>query len=202
MSSYLHLDCLLEYFYSGRVEFKCGGVWYTQKWVCRKHGFSYLFGWFMEEIVRFRLIVEKNRKCNLSTLRGMIRGCMKTWKTFGKTQERPSRDWARRGSKKMKISSPAGNRRAEARAGGRPWSETRSPTLRDLEAVTGGRPSQQAPAGRRGSKIAKSVSLWFLSFLSVFIYFFSWDSFRFKLFYVIGPSFLGFGLDSLGFLYK
>ena len=26
MSSYLHLDCLLEYFYSGRVEFKCGGV--------------------------------------------------------------------------------------------------------------------------------------------------------------------------------
>ena len=169
MSSYLHLDCLLEYFYSGRVEFKCGGVWYTHEWVCRKHGFSYLFGWFMEEIVRFRLIVEKNRKCNLSTLRGMIRGCMKTWKTFGKTQERPSRDWARRGSKKMKISSPAGNRRAEAHTGGRQWSETRSPNLWDLEAVTGGRPSQQAAASGCGSKIANSDFDYFFRFKSFLV---------------------------------
>ena len=138
--------------------------WYTHKWVCRKHGFSYLFGWFMEEIVRFRLIVEKNRKCNLSTLRGTIRGCMKTWRTFMKTQERPSRDWARRGSKKMKISSPAGNRRAGAHTGGRPWSETRNPNVvrfgsrhRRPPVTTGGRP--------RLRKQDREIRISFISFI-------------------------------------
>ena len=177
MSSYLHLDCLLEYFYSGRVEFKCGGVWYTQEWVCRKHDFSYLFGWFMEEIVRFRLIVEKNRKCNLSTLRGMIRGCMKTWKTFGKTQERPSRDWARRGSKKMKISSPAGNRRAGAHTGGRPWSETRNPNVvrfgsrhRRPPVTTGGRPRLRKQDREIGFSFISFILNRFYSFLFLRFY--------------------------------
>ena len=77
-----------------------------------------------------------------------------------KTQERPSRDWARRGSKKTKnssVSAQAGNRRALAHTGGRPWTLTRRPEESKTEAVTGGRPSKQAAARACEDKIGNSV---------------------------------------------
>ena len=137
----------------------------------------------------FSVKVEKNRRCNLSTLGSTIRGCMKAWRTFMKTQERPSQDWARRGSKKTKnssVSSQAGNRRALAHTGGRPWILTRRPKESKTAAVTGGRLSKQAAARGCGRQNCR-FSLSFISFVLIRFYLFLfWDFIYILSIYLLG----------------